>query len=102
MVGMHRVWRRAVVVGILVLTATALEAAKDDIPDRGKRFRLMPPAAWDRVELSCEEWRYDDPDGWRLADPGTLELLGAACEAYLAATDPALTAAFPCGAIWVP
>jgi len=65
---------------------------------------VQPPeyAAYGEVTLNGTVLDYDDPDGWRLADPGTLELLGAACQAYLADDDPALGAAFPCGAIWVP
>jgi hypothetical protein len=59
-------------------------------------------AAYGEVILDGEELPFDDPDGWRLVDPSTLELLGAACEAYKAADNPVLTAAFPCGAIWVP
>lgn len=59
----HWSWRHVAFVAVLALAVTAAHAANDDMPDPAKRFRLTPPASWDRVELSCEEWRYDSPDG---------------------------------------
>jgi hypothetical protein len=59
-------------------------------------------AAYGVVKLNGQELPFDDPDGWRLADASTLELLGDACELYKSQEDAELTAQFPCGAIWVP
>jgi len=39
----------------------------------------------------------DDPDGWTLTDPMTLELLGGACRAFLQDPSVSLSAEFPCG-----
>ncbi|MBA3398216.1 MAG: VWA domain-containing protein [Deltaproteobacteria bacterium] len=36
---------------------------------------------------------------WTLATPNTIKLLGAACEALKASTNPTVTASFPCGAV---
>ncbi|HEY3356135.1 MAG TPA: vWA domain-containing protein [Polyangia bacterium] len=51
------------------------------------------------VRLNGAPLGYQDPDGWTLTDPSTIELVGAACQQYL--TDPAvvLAATFPCGSI---
>jgi hypothetical protein len=36
------------------------------------------------------------PDGWRLGDPHSIELLGAACAKFLLSSDAVLDARFPC------
>jgi hypothetical protein len=41
---------------------------------------------------------FADPDGWRLVDPTTVELTGAACEA-LKMGDHEISIEFPCGVI---
>ena len=52
--------------------------------------------------MLCEQLPYDDPNGWRMVDPSTMELTGDACRTYLDDDNAELTATFPCGAIWVP
>lgn len=52
-----------VLITLLLLALPTVAIAKDDMPDRARRFRLTPPSGWQRVDLSCEEWRYDSPDG---------------------------------------
>ncbi|RLB56313.1 MAG: hypothetical protein DRI34_09325 [Deltaproteobacteria bacterium] len=59
-------------------------------------------AAYGKVVLNGRELEFQDPDGWRLADAGTLELLGSACREYLDTENPTLEASFPCGAVYVP
>jgi hypothetical protein len=56
----HRFFAAA---ALLFLVLPAVAVAKDDQPDRAKRFRIAPPNGWQRVDLSCEEWRYDSPEG---------------------------------------
>ena len=41
----------------------------------------------------------DDPDGYRLTDPTTLELLGDACQTFLDDPQVTLAATFPCGSV---
>ncbi len=85
----------------------ALLASFDEIVQgaRGCIFALdgevepIEYAAYGRVELNGTELPFDDPDGWRLIDPSTLELLGAACETFLESEEVSLTATFPCGSI---
>jgi hypothetical protein len=65
--------------------------------------RVDPPeyARYGSVSLNGEPLGFEDPDGWRLIDASTLELLGAACQTFLASEQVSLTATFPCGAIAV-
>jgi len=46
---------------------------------------------------------YDDPgapdEGWRLATPSRIELVGAACDTIKTTPDAQLSARFPCGAV---
>jgi hypothetical protein len=39
----------------------------------------------------------DDPNGWKLTNPKTLELVGTACNKILSEDDPKLSVRFPCG-----
>lgn len=48
------------------------------------------------VEVAGSELRYGDPDGWRVVDEHTIELLGAGCDELLSARQGALTVSFPC------
>jgi hypothetical protein len=85
----------------------ALLASFDEIVQgaRGCIFALdgsvepIEYAAYGQVELNGQALVHDDPDGWRLNDPSTLELLGEACEAFLGSDQVSLSATFPCGAI---
>ena len=63
--------------------------------------QVTPPeyAAFGKVVLNGTELTYNDPNGWRLIDGRTLELLGTACQTYLTSDPVSLTATFPCGAI---
>lgn len=51
------------------------------------------------VKLDGRTLAYNDPNGWKLKDPKTLELLGTACDAYKNTDSPTLTASFACGSI---
>ena len=62
----------------------------------------------DTPEVLCTcgtfpEALFDDPgapdEGWRLKDPSTLELVGAACTTLKTTPNATLSASFPCGAI---
>jgi hypothetical protein len=46
---------------------------------------------------TCNDAAAPMPDGWRLKDERTVELMGAACTQFLLATQASLRAAFPCG-----
>ena len=39
----------------------------------------------------------NDPDGWHLVDPSTIELTGKACTDFMSSPDVTLKAGFPCG-----
>jgi hypothetical protein len=43
----------------------------------------------------------DDPNGWRLSSPSTIELVGAACDTVKNSENVALEATFPCGTITI-
>jgi hypothetical protein len=47
------------------------------------------------VMLNSTALRCDDPDGWKLADPRTVQLTGAACMSFMAAQS-LVVANFPC------
>jgi hypothetical protein len=51
------------------------------------------------VRLNGTPLIYNDPNGWTLTSPTTLELQGTACEQYLAESTATLSATFPCGSI---
>jgi hypothetical protein len=55
------------------------------------------------VTLNGKPVPFDAPgapdEGWRLKDPSTLELVGAACTELKATADATLSARFPCGAV---
>jgi hypothetical protein len=53
------------------------------------------------VALNGQALGYGDPDGWRLASPTELELVGQACETVKTSESATLTAHFPCGAFVV-
>lgn len=83
-----------------------LAVAFDEItrPLRTCTFTLdgdVAPAEWANgdVRLDGVPVSYDDPDGWVLTDAHTLELQGAACDAFLGPTTPVLAAEWPCGTI---
>ncbi len=44
----------------------------------------------------CDGMNVDPPNGWRLKDASTIELLGTTCESFLASPDLLLEAGFPC------
>jgi len=50
------------------------------------------------VRLDAVPLGYNAPDGWRLAGPNQIELLGTAC-ARARTTSSSLTARFPCGVV---
>lgn len=50
---------------------------------------------------TCDDMPVAAPDGWRLKDPGTVELIGNACTNFLRSPSAMLRAGFPCG-IFVP
>ena len=85
----------------------ALLASFDEIVQgaRGCVFALdgevepIEYASYGSVKLNGQDLPWDDPDGWRLLDASTLELLGAACETFLNSEEVSLDATFPCGAI---
>ena len=45
---------------------------------------------------TCNEMPAAMPDGWRLKDPSTVELMGATCTNFLNSPQASLRAAFPC------
>jgi hypothetical protein len=51
------------------------------------------------VKLNGVELGYDDPNGWTLVDPMTLQLNGTACDQFLQDPTVQLTAEFPCGVV---
>ncbi len=51
------------------------------------------------VVLNGENLACNGPDGWRLVDETTIELVGAACNTALTAAEVHLTAEFPCDAV---
>jgi len=46
--------------------------------------------------LSCDNQPAQDPSGWRLSSPSTIELLGQACTDFLLGTSQLIDASFPC------
>lgn len=51
------------------------------------------------VELNGNPLECNGPDGWRLADPTHIELLGQACDRFMSNPDGMLSARFPCGVV---
>lgn len=51
------------------------------------------------VTLDGKTLPYNTPDGWKLKDPSTLELVGAACTELKTTANPKLSARFPCGTV---
>jgi hypothetical protein len=49
----------------------------------------------------CAGTPTDPPDGWRLSDPHSIELVGGACANFLLSSDALLDARFPC-AVFTP
>ena len=49
------------------------------------------------VEVNAKLLKCNDPDGWKLIDPSTIELTGQACMDFMASPDVMLKAGFPCG-----
>jgi hypothetical protein len=86
--------------------AGELRAAFEDILGRARSCLLtlagsldLAEASQGHVVLNGVELDYDDPNGWRTIDEHTIELVGAACDTFLAADELDLSAAFPCGAV---
>jgi hypothetical protein len=46
--------------------------------------------------MRCSGMPTSTPDGWRLSDPHSIELLGGACAKFLLSSDALLDARFPC------
>lgn len=62
-----------------------------------KGWGIMPSVAcMGSVELNGKKLECNSPDGWKLSDPKTIELTGAACEEFKKTTNVRLTAFFPC------
>ena len=83
-----------------------LQAAFEDILGRARSCSLtlegtldLEDAPQGEVVLNGTELGYDDPNGWRVVDPHTIELVGDACREYLDSEELVLTATFPCGAV---
>lgn len=83
-----------------------LRAAFEDILSRARSCLLTLAGSLDlaeapngRVVLNGVDLVYDDPDGWRILDEHTIELVGAACDTFLAADELDLSADFPCGSV---
>jgi hypothetical protein len=53
------------------------------------------------VALNGVTLSYNDPNGWKLDDPSTLEVTGTACTTVKTTADATLTAKFPCGSATV-
>jgi hypothetical protein len=53
------------------------------------------------VVLNGMHLSLNDPNGWRLSSPSTIELVGSACETVKNSESVALQATFPCGSIIV-
>jgi hypothetical protein len=53
------------------------------------------------VVLNGTPLSLNDPNGWRLSSPSTIELLGSACDTVKNSDNVALDATFPCGSIIV-
>jgi hypothetical protein len=51
------------------------------------------------VRLNGTPLTFNDPNGWRLASPTELELLGSACEQVKSTANSSVTASFPCGSV---
>lgn len=51
------------------------------------------------VVLNGVELVYDDPNGWRVIDEHTIELVGDACTTFLESEELDLRAEFPCGSV---
>jgi hypothetical protein len=51
------------------------------------------------VRLNGQPLGYGDPNGWRMIDDETLELVGTACTTLLESDTATLSATFPCGSI---
>jgi hypothetical protein len=52
-----------------------------------------------RVVLNGMPLTLNDPNGWRLSSPSTIELQGTACETVKSADTVSLSATFPCGIV---
>jgi hypothetical protein len=71
-------------------------SARDCIFDLSADVR--PELAQDgTVLLDDAPLGYNDPNGWRLVDPRTLEVTGTACELIKNETAQGLNISFPCG-----
>jgi hypothetical protein len=53
-------------------------------------------ACMGKVMLNGNELPCNDPNGWKLVDPKTIEIQGTACEEYKKQNNARLTANFPC------
>jgi hypothetical protein len=51
------------------------------------------------VKLNGTTLKYNDPNGWKLKDSSTLELLGDACNTFKTSDPVSLEASFPCGSV---
>lgn len=83
-----------------------LQAAFEDIIGRARSCLLTLEGTLDldeapegEVVLNGVELGYDDPNGWRVVDAHTIELVGDACTTFLEADVLDLSALFPCGAV---
>jgi len=52
-----------------------------------------------KVKLDGKELPLNDPNGWRLSSPSTVEFVGKACETAKDTSDHKVEAEFPCGTI---
>jgi hypothetical protein len=85
----------------------SLRSCVFDLDDRGQpNLQVdLTSSAWlgaASVVLDAAAIPYDAANGWRLPTATTLELAGAACEAWRSSTEKALRIDFPCGAFVVP
>lgn len=57
----------------------------------------LPCCREETAGWTCDEAAAATPDGWRLKDERTVELMGATCTQFLIAPVASLRASFPCG-----
>jgi hypothetical protein len=57
----------------------------------------LPCCREENAGWTCDEAPVTPPDGWRLKDERTVELMGATCTQFLLAPAATLRASFPCG-----
>jgi Mg-chelatase subunit ChlD len=75
-------------------TVTAGQECSGTVEQDGMALPCCEQAA--AGSLQCAGAPTSAPDGWRLSDPHSIELLGGACAKFLLSSDAVLDARFPC------